>query len=335
MNRIDPDYFLGGNMTLDKEGAKKAIKEKIADPLGIDVYEAAEAICKLIDGKMQTALMGFTKGKGFDPSKFTLICYGGAGGGHCAAYSDGIGFSKLIIPPFASVFSAFGGSTAEIRHMYEGAPFIIIPQIPYDPLSSRFKLKELTALEQIPSWTIERFNNMFEDLERLAKRDMEDEGLDMKDVNIVHEMRARYGAQLWEIRVSIPVSKIKSIDDFKKILFEFEETYIKVYGKLAMLPRGGLEIIALSVIATAPTTKVEIKKYEPVGPDPKDALKKEREVYFDGKFVPTKIYDMHKLKAGNVVEGEAIIEALDTTLVVPRKNKVTVDEFLNMIMEER
>jgi len=335
MNRIDPNYFLGGKIKLDREKAIKVIKEKIADPLGMNVYEAAEAICKIIDGRMHTSLKGFITSKGLDPSEFVLICYGGAGPTHCAAYAEGIGFSRLIIPPFAAVFSAFGASTADIRHLYEGAPFIFIPNIPWDPITCRFKLEELTSLEQIPSWAIERFNFMFKDLERLAKEDMEAEGISMKDVKFSYEMKARYGGQLWEIRVLLSVSQINSIDDFKTILREFEEAYIKVYGKLAMLPRGGIEILGLTVTATAPTTKVEMHRYEPVDPDASGALKGEREVYFDGKFIPTKIYDMHKLRVGNVVEGQAIIEAVDTTLVVPRQCKVTVDEYMNMVMEYR
>src|SRR3990172_7517369 len=140
MNRIDPDYFLGGAIKLDRPNAMKYMKEKIADPLGMDEYEAAEAICKIMDGKMQTALKGFVTSKGMDPAKFALISYGGAGSGHCAGFSTGLGFKDIVIPSCAAVFSAFGASTADIRHMYQGSPFIIIPQIPHDPITSRFKL---------------------------------------------------------------------------------------------------------------------------------------------------------------------------------------------------
>lgn len=335
MNRIDPDYFLGGTIKLDREKTMKVMKEKIADPLGMDEYEAAEAICKIMDGKMQTALKGFVTSKGMDPAKFALISYGGAGPSHCAGFSEGLGFADIVIPSCAAVFSAFGASTADIRHMYEGAPFIIIPQIPHDPINLRFKLEELNSLEQIPSLAIERFNQMFNDLEKLAIRDMEEEGVSMKDVKLFYEMKARYGMQLWDIRVNLSVSQIKSVDDLKIILREFEDEYIKVYGKLVMLPRGGVEIMALAVITTAPTFKVNIQKNALVGSDPSAALKKSREVYFNGKFVPTKIYDLYRLQAGNAMEGAAIIEVRDTTVVVPPNCKVRVDEYLNMRMEYR
>jgi len=310
----------------------KYMKEKIATPLGMDEYEAAEAICKIMDGKMQTALKGFVTSKGMDPAKFALISYGGAGNAHCAGFATGLGFADIVIPSCAAVFSAFGASTADIRHMYEGSPFIIIPQIPHDPISLRFKLDEITSLDQIPSMAIERFNQMFIDLEKLALRDMTDEGVDMKGVKLFYEMKARYGMQLWDIRVNLSVNQIKSVKDIKAILREFEEEYIKVYGEMVMLPRGGVEIMSLAVITTAPTIKINMQKFPLAGADAADALKKSRDVYFNGKFVTTKIYDMHKLKPGNVVEGPAIIEVKDTTIVIPPNCEAKLDEYLNLRM---
>src|SRR3990172_680476 len=146
---------------------------------------------------------------------------------------------------------------------------------------------------------------------------MEEEGVNMKDVKLFYEMKARYGMQLWDIRVNLSVSQIRSVGDLRIILREFEDEYIKIYGKLVMLPRGGVEIMALAVITTAPTFKVNIQKNALAGSDPSAALKKSREVYFNGKFVPTKIYDLYRLQAGNAIEGPVIIEAKDTTIVVP------------------
>ena len=334
MNRIDADYFLGGRMKLDREKAKAAIKERIADPLGIDIYEAAESICKILDGTMQVALKTFVTGKGYNPNQFMLFSYGGAGNAHCAGYAAGLGFSKLIVFPFSSVFSAFGASTADIRHVYEASPFISLSGIPWDPITLRFKVEEIPSLEGFPAWMIERYNFMFKDLERRAMGDIEAEGIAKEKVKMIYEMRARYGTQLWEIRVPVSVPEIKSVDDLRTLIKEFEDKYISGYGELAVLPRGGLEIVALSVIATAPAIKPVISRHKYVGTDVSGALKGEREVYFDGRFIPTRIYDMDRLQTGNLIEGEAIIEAKDTTVLVPRHWKVTVDEFLNLSMEQ-
>ncbi|MBM2831429.1 MAG: hypothetical protein HW414_481 [Dehalococcoidia bacterium] len=335
MNRIDPSYFLGGKIRLDREKALTAIKEKVADPVGMDPYRAAEAICKIIDGKMLIALKGFITSKGINPAQYPLVSYGGAGPTHCAAYAEGVGFSKIIVPPFAAVFSAWGASTADVRHMYEGAPFITMGGFPYDPSTSRFKTDEVTSLKHIPTWAIDRFNSMYEGLEQLAMEDMKAEGVTTKDVIVSHECEARYGGQLWEIRIPLSVSRIKSVEDLRTILLEFERTFLSVYGPLSMLPRGGIQILKLSVVTIAPITKVALPKFEFAKPDASGALKGQREVYFEGKFVPTRIYDMQRLLPGNVVEGVAIIEGADTTVVIPSQCKVTLDEYLNMVMVYR
>jgi N-methylhydantoinase A len=335
MNRIDPDYFLGGKIKLDKEKALTEIKEKIADPSGMDPYQAAEAICRIIDGKMLIALKGFIASKGIDSAKYPLISYGGLGPAHCAAYADGLGFSKIIIPPFASVFSAWGASTADIRHMYEGAPFITMGGFPYDSTTSRFKTEEIESLSQIPQWAIDRFNSMYEGLEQLAMEDMRAEGISPSDVMTSHECEARYGGQLWEIRMPLSISRLKSVEDLRTILLEFEKTFLSVYGPLSMLPRGGIQILKLAVVTTASITKVALPAYESAGPDSSGALKDERQVYVEGKFVPAKIYDMRELRTGNTIDGTAIIEAVDTTIFVPRRCRVTVDEYLNMVMVYR
>jgi N-methylhydantoinase A/oxoprolinase/acetone carboxylase beta subunit len=335
LNRINPNYFLGGKIRLDKDKALTAIKEKIADPLGLDPYQAAEAICRIIDGKMLIALQSFISGKGIDPATYPLISYGGAGPTHCAAYARGIGFSKIIIPPFAAVFSAWGASTADVRHMYEGAPFITIAGLPFDASTSRFKTDQLTSLGQVPSWTIDRFNSMYENLEQLALEDMKAEGVEVKNVIVSHECEARYGGQLWEIRMPLSVSRLRSAEDLRTILHEFERTFLSVYGPLSLFPRGGLQILKLAVVTASPTTKASLPRSKPAGPDASAALKGERDVYFDGRFVPTKIYDMLRLQPGNVVEGEAVIEAVDTTVVIPRQCNITMDEYMNLVMVYR
>jgi N-methylhydantoinase A len=124
MNRINADYFLGGKKKLNRQKAWAMIKEKLADPLKIDVMEAAEGVCNIVDGTMQATLRRAIVSKGVDPSKYVLFAFGGAGPTHCAGYSSGLGFSKVIIPRFAAAFSAFGACCADIQHRFEATPYI-------------------------------------------------------------------------------------------------------------------------------------------------------------------------------------------------------------------
>ena len=335
MNRIDADYFLGGRLKVNKEKAMTAIKEKIAEPLGIDVMEAAKGICNVIDGTMQATLRTTLAKKGIDPKRYVLFAYGGGGPTHCAKYSAGLGFAKVIIPPFASTFSAFGVSTSDVRHRYEASPFLTIPTIPYDVTTLRFELDRLTSLEQMPPEFPGRFNGVCEELEGRVYTDLEAEGFKREETTMTYEILARYGGQLYELRSICPVTRIVSIDDVRKLIRTWEREYEGVYGSQAMVPRGGLEVITICVIGTAPALKPRLVKRDYVGKDPSPALKKGRDVYFDGKWQKARIYAMDKLQCGNVIDGLAIIEGVDTTVMIPRDRKVTVDEYLNMVMEER
>jgi N-methylhydantoinase A/oxoprolinase/acetone carboxylase beta subunit len=331
-NRIDPNFFLGGRMKLNRNKAIAA-KEKVSEPLNMDVMDAAESIIKIVDGTMHATLKTTIAIKGVDPKKYVLFAFGGAGPTHCAGYSAGLSFPKVIVPYYAAAFSAFGASTANIRHRYEVSPYLRLPNIPFDPVSSRFLLEKI-ALDQIPSNVARRFNETMENLENRVYSELGVEGFSKDQVAIRYEMLSRYGGQTWEIRALCPVPRIRSIEDIKAILRVFEEEYINIYGTIAMVPRGGMEIITLAIRAEAPTIKPILAKIGHVGSDASIAQKAVRKVYFDGKWVVTKVYDMDKLGAGNVIEGPAIIESWNTTLVVPYSRKVTRDEYLNFVMEE-
>ena len=335
MNRIDPKYFLGGTKKLNKEKVLRLMKEKIADPMGLSTEDAAEAICNIIDGKMQALLKTTLATKGIDPENTLVFAFGGMGATHCAAYTAKLGFGKVIIPPNASVFSAFGASTADVMHRYEASPFIMISDIPYDVTTLKFELDKLTSLDVMPSWMIERFNSLLEELETKAAKDMEIEGFSPDQVTTRYETLARYGGQLWEIRCPLPVTRINTVEDLRAIIRAFEEQYMDIYTREAMVPRGGIEIVSFSVLVSAAITKPNIVKTVSVGPDPSRAFKGARDVYFGGRWVSTGIYEMGLLGSGNVVEGPAVIESKDTTIVVPGDRKVVLDEFMNNVMMYR
>lgn len=335
MNRINADNFLGGKMKLNRDKALVAVREKIADPLRIGVYDACEAICKIIDGTMQAALRSTIAIKGIDCKETMLVVFGGSGATHCAGYAAGLDFAQVIVPRHAAVFSAFGASTAPVRHRYDASLLIWIPNIPYNEITLRFELDKILSLEVIPDWAVDRFNKVFQGFDRTANADMQAEGFKSQDVNKSFEMLARYGGQLWETRCTIPANQLNSIEDLRAIIYAFEEAYISQYSALAMAPRGGIEIVSVAMLVTGQVTKPSLIKHDYIGRDASSALVGERDVYFDGNWVRTRVYDMNGLQVGNEVEGPAIIEAIDTTAVIPYGHKVVLDEYLNMIMEHK
>lgn len=335
LNRIDTRYFLGGRLKIDRDKAYQAIKENIADPLNIDVLAAAEGIVKIIDASMASTLRSALATRGVDTSKYGLFVYGGAGATHCAGYTAGMNFQEVVVVPFAPVFCAFGASTADIRHRYEASPFVTIKEIPYDQTTLRFDLDKIRGLSSVRHAGIDRFNRMMEELEDKAKEDMHAEGFTPDRFRINYEILARYGGQLWELRVPIPVGRIASDKDMRALIRTFEERYFEEYGLQAMAPRGGIQIVTIAVEAVASTPKPNLPVYQLDRANPDAAVAEERQVYFDGEFRKCKVYLWSKLKAGNVVPGPAVVEALDTTLVVPHDREVLVDKFRHLLLRHR
>jgi len=333
-NRIDADNFLGGDMKLNRDKAIAVIKERIADPLNIDFMKAAESIIKVVEGAMQATLKTTIATKGVNPEKYVLFAFGGAGAAHCAGYSAGLGFPKVVIPYYAAAFSAFGASTANIRHRYEMSPYLRLPNLPFDHVSSRFILEDITSLDQAPSDFSTRFNDTMQNLEDRVYAELELEGFSKNQVDVMYELLGRYGGQTWEIRLLSPVSRMKTAEDLREIIRAFEDEYVDTYGIIAMVPRGGIEIITLAIRAEAPTVKPIVAKFEYSGQDPSNAQTGTREVYNEGKLVDTKIYSMDKILSGAVIKGPAIVESWNTTLFLPYDRKVTRDEYLNFCMEE-
>jgi len=333
MNRIDPDYFLGGRMKLDRGKAFQAIKEKIADPLGMDVYDAAEGMCKILDANMGTTLYSSVVIKGLAPAECGLVIYGGAGPSHCAGFTAGLKFKEVVIPPFAGVFCAFGASTSDIMHRYEASPFVNAVGIPFDSETLEFRFDKLNSLDDIKHEGIDRFNRMFSELEEHGRADMLAEGIGEGAYRFDYEILARYGGQLWELRTRIPIGRIGSLQDMEKIVKAFEKRYYEEYGRQAMAPRGGVQIITIAVTPVAPTVKPKFIEMKEVGEDPGQALRGERDVYFEGAFRKSRIYSMEKLLPGNVVQGPAVIDGIDTNIIIPMDRFVQVDRYNNFILK--
>ena len=335
MNRIDSQYFLGGRFKLDREKALRAIKEQIADPLKMDVMAAAEGICKVLDANMGSTLRSSLAIRGAAPSEYALVVYGGAGATHCAGFTSGIGFKEIIIPACSAVFSAFGAATADIMHRYEASPFVNITGIPYNRTSLQFELDQINSLDDLSHEGIDRYNRMFTELVEHANEDMRAEGFSQEKVTFRYEVLARYGGQLWELRVRIPVSNINSLEDLKALISAFEARYLDEYGLQAMAPRGGLQIITIAVEPVASKPKPQFVAEKEVGENAEGALAGERDVYYDGSLKSFKVYLANKLLPGNVVTGPSIIEGIDTTLIIPADRKVLMDRFRNLLMRYR
>lgn len=318
---INPDYYHGGRMRLDKEKAVSAIRDKIAGPLGIAVEEAALLIKKIVDANMGDTIAKETFLRGYEPADFVLFAFGGAGPTHCCTYGPYIGINKIVVFPFSPVFCAFGSSTMDILHLYEQSLRI--------PLLAPVTMKCFTDYDV--------FNNMVKSLQDKAIKDITNEGFPAEAIKYGLEIEAKYGGQLNILRFMSPLLSLKSEDDVKAVYQAFEEEYCRVYNRMSSYPQGGVDVLNLILRATVDYPKPDLPTYPRAKKTPdKKALKGQREVYWEeyGAFRPTPVYEAKSLKHGNTLSGEAVIEAENTTIVLPLGFKLSVDKYLNFIIEK-
>jgi N-methylhydantoinase A len=116
LGRLDPEFFLGGAMALDLDGAKRAMMEKVGTPLGLGLEEAASGILAITNANLADAIRLSLFEKGLDPRDFAILSFGGAGSIHACAVAEELSIRKVIFPVDASTFSAFGILHSDIRH---------------------------------------------------------------------------------------------------------------------------------------------------------------------------------------------------------------------------
>ncbi len=308
---IDPDYYFGGRMMLNKAKAEEAIKTKIADPLGVSVPEAALLIRNIVDEKMSAAIRKEINLRGYDPREFVLFAFGGGGPTHVAGYMGEIPLS--VIFPFSPVFSALGSSLMDIMHIYEQSRRYTL----MEPVTKKFNTN------------YEQFNSIVESLINRAKKELAGEGLPLDQVVFRLELDMLYGGQVHRKRSSSPVLFIRSEDDMTAVYRDFEKEFSETFSPLVVHPEGGVYVESFVVTAVIPSIKQESRKYKSEGPDPAPARKKSRECYWgNGKYCQTEVLDFGMLKAGNRVLGPSILEAEYTTVVLPEGFVCNIDEHL-------
>ncbi len=312
---INPEYYHGGRLLLNKERAIEAIKEKVAKPLGMEVEEVALLIKRVVDGNMGDVIFRETVLRGFDPKEFILFAYGGAGPTHCCNYGFRAGVPKIVVSPFSPVFCAFGSANMDIVHIYEQSKRISL----LAPLTMRY----FTDYEV--------FNDVVRNLHQNALKELTLEGLPVDKVVFTLELDMKYGGVINILRLSSPHLFLQSEEEARAIYEAFEREYSRVYSPFALNPQGGVDIENFALKAIAPYERLKIPTYESKGGIPSsNSIKGKRPVYweeYDG-FRETTIYEQKLLQCGNVVEGPAVIEAEDTTVVLPPSHKLTINKYL-------
>jgi N-methylhydantoinase A/acetophenone carboxylase len=301
---IDPDYFLGGKRKLDAGLAREVITENLAKPLGISMEECGRLITEAMEDICAEDIGNLIKAGRYNPADFVLFSFGGAGSVYCCGIADKVGIPRIYCFRFSSVFSAFGSSCADVLHTYESL--------------SRLSLRRKGSQSQI-----QEFNSMVKGLMDSVLRDMRGEGFPPEKVSFSLELEVASGAVTAVLES--PVTLLEGPRDVGRILDAFAAQNNAAVDEL--------KIRLFRLRATSPAAHPELATHAFAGENPEKALKGYRDVYWKDGLTRTAIYGQSKLDCGNVIPGPAIIESDDTTILIPRDKKYTVDNLLNGVIE--
>jgi N-methylhydantoinase A/acetophenone carboxylase len=307
---IAPDNYFGGRMPLNRDKAAEAIRRKIAEPLGVEVAEAAALIRRVVEEHMASAIKREVHLRGYHPEDFVLFAFGGGGPTHVAGYGGDV--PTCAIFPQAPVFSALGSSVMDIMHIYEK--------------SRRMTLMQPVIEEIKPDY--EAYNSAVAELVTQAKADLTEEGLSVPDAVFSVELDMLYGGQVQVKRVSSPLLKMETPADARKVYDEFEREFSEAFSPNVVNKVGGAYIENIIVKATVPTEKLRLPVYELGGLDAGAARTGSREAFWPERegTAETPVFAFDKLQAGNRVDGPALVEAQFTTVVVPPGKTLSIDK---------
>jgi N-methylhydantoinase A len=310
---INPDYFLGGRMKLYKDEANKAIS-KLSSQLNMSVVETAAGIIDIANSQMADLIRTHTIDRGYDPRQFTLLGYGGGGATHAAMYGAILGVSKVVILALSSVYSAFGIAASDIAHTYTMPYFSKVPM------------------------DLDTFTRSFQQMRNRATEDLRRDGVKDEDMTLIPSVDMKYGRQVHVVSVAFADKASYTMEDMHAMSDEFERLYERLFGKGSGYRAAGIytESLMIRAIGKKPWPIV-VTKREMTAPDASVALKGKRDAFFRkyNGFVVTNIYEWGKLQPGNIIEGPAIVEATDTTGVIPPGQWGQVDGYLNIVIKTK
>jgi N-methylhydantoinase A len=295
--------LIGGEMSLDLARARAAIADRIAEPLGLEVEEAASAILQVANANMADALRLVSVRRGYDPREFVLVVFGGAGPLHGAELAAELGIPRVLVPPSPGVTSALGCLLVDVRH----------------DLSRMFLAGAANA-------DLAELNAAFAELEAEGRARLEAEGIPESNMRLTRLIDMRYVGQ-WRA-LSVPVNGDLTALEPAIAAFHEEHAREHTYAR----PENPVEIYRLTVTAVGVTPKPSFRRLDAESGSP--VSKDRRGVWFDGLGeVETPVFDRAELRSGAHFSGPAIVEQVDTTIVVPPGVEAEIDGWLNIAME--
>ena len=307
LGRIDPEYFLGGGIRLQKDRAVEAIKEHICNPLGLGLEEAALGILTIANYNMSLAVRAVSVERGYDPRDCVLVASGGGGPLHAVAIARELSVPRVVIPPMPAHFSALGMLLADLKHDYVQTCLRELSEISGEELAARFAPLERQAVETLIS-----------------------EGAEERKIILRRFLDMRYRGQ--EYTLPVPVTEeLSRLGELTSIRSRFNALYHEHYGHSA--PEEPVVIVNLRLTAVAASAN-RLSLRASFREDDK-GKKGARPVTFDGAQGPVScpIFLRRGLRPGEQLQGPAVVEEIGSTILICPGHTVLVNEFGHLIID--
>lgn len=306
---LNPNYFLGGRMTLDIDAANQAITS-LGLEMGMTMVEAARGIYDVVTESMAAAARIHIIGRNKDPRNYAIVAFGGAGPAHACEVARILGVKRVVIPLGAGVTSALGCLAA--------------------PLSFE-NVRSLPSLLEKSDWST--VNQLYAEMESWGKDMLSNAGIPRDKIEFQRTADMRLVGQIHEIKVPIP-NNILAETDVNGIEAEFHKIYQQLYSRKNLSIPIEVQNWRLLISSPKPTLNLQEQTIA-ASYDPNAALKGSRPAYFpnSGGFVDCPVYDRYKLVAGTQIIGPSIIEEQESTTVIRPSDSASIDKWLNLSIQ--
>ncbi len=311
LGRLNPDYFLGGRIQLDKEAAHTAINVHCAQALGMDVVEAASGIVDIATVTMVHAMRLVSVQRGYDPREFCLVSFGGAGPVHANQLAAELGIPTVVIPPSPGVASALGMLVSNLRHDYR-----------------------VTRIHPLAEVELDELDTIWRDFTAQATDALMDEGLAEDKMLFNPYLDMRYIGQSWKLPISLPDDGLDATG-VAWLKNAFDRQHEHLYG--FSVPEEPVEIVNVGLSAIGLVRKPQLRDVPGASQPVAAARKCARQVYFAElkDFMECPVFDRHALQQGHVVEGPAVVEEMDSTTVIHPGYMASVARYGILILQQQ
>ncbi|MFQ5761678.1 MAG: hydantoinase/oxoprolinase family protein [Candidatus Bathyarchaeia archaeon] len=305
LGRLNPEHLLSGDVKL-KPALTYAALDKMGKDAGMDSYELAYGILKVVNSNMSQAMRLISVDRGADPRDFSVVAFGGAGPLHAVELAAASDMAQVIVPPFPGAFSAFGGLVSDVKFDY-----------------TRTHVMRSDRLDA------SKVNEVYADMEKKGLRQLEEQGIETVNPVIIRRAELRYVGQNYELEIPVP-NKELTLEDLLDARRRFDQEHEKQYGFI--IEDETCEFINYSVSIIVEREKANLPQLETKDKEP---ITSSRDVFFaeTNGFKDTPIYNRSLLSPRSTIKGPAIIEQFDSTTVIPPHRTGEIDAYGNIIVK--